>query len=70
MQKSKLQYKSFTNNIYTDITGGQINEEQVSTLLRVNREVYNSNKFLLRAVSLYTGIHNIEKDLDEFPEFR
>ncbi len=70
MQKSKLQYKSFTNNIYTDITGGQINEEQVSTLLRVNREVYNSNKFLLRAVSLYTGIHNIEGDLDEFPEFR
>ena len=70
MQNSKLRYNSFTNHIYQDISAGAINEEQVSTLLRVNREIYNSNKFLLRAVSLYLGYHKIESDLDEFPEFR
>lgn len=70
MQKSKLRYNTFTNHIYQDISAGAINEEQVSTLLRVNREIYNSNKFLLRAVSLYLGYHKIESDLDEFPEFR
>ncbi|MFC2188829.1 Na/Pi cotransporter family protein [Fulvivirgaceae bacterium LMO-SS25] len=70
MHKSKLRYNSFTNDIYQDISAGIINEEQVSTLLRVNREVYNSNKFLLRAVSLYSNFHKIDGDLDEFPEFR
>jgi phosphate:Na+ symporter len=70
MQKSKLRYKSFTTQIYQDISTGLINEEQVSTLLRVNREIYNSDKFLLRAVSIYSDYHKIGGDLDNFPESR
>jgi phosphate:Na+ symporter len=70
MQKSKLRYKSFTNQIYQDISTGLINEDQVSTLLRVNREIYNSDKFLLRAVSVYSDYHKIDRDLDDFPESR
>ena len=65
MQKSKLRYNSFTNSIYKDISTALISEEQVSTLLRVNREIYNSDKFLLRAVSLYSEYHKIQEDLDE-----
>lgn len=70
MQKSKLRYNSFTNTIYKDISTDLISEEQVSTLLRVNREIYNSDKFLLRAVSLYSDYHKIEDDLDESPGSR
>jgi phosphate:Na+ symporter len=70
MQKSKLRYNTFTNQIYKDISTGLINEEQVSTLLRVNREIFNSDKFLLRAVSVYSDYHKVEGGLDDIPKLR
>lgn len=70
MQKSKLRYNTFTNQIYKDISTGLINEEQVSTLLRVNREIFNSDKFLLRAVSVYLDYRKVEGGLDDTPKLR
>lgn len=70
VQKSKLRYNTFTNQIYKDISTGLINEEQVSTLLRVNREIFNSDKFLLRAVSAYSDYHKVEGGMDDIPKLR
>lgn len=70
MQKSKLRYISFTKQIYRDISTGLISEEQVSTLLRVNREIYNSDKFLMRSVSMYSSDESIEGELEESAAFR
>lgn len=70
MKKSKQRYNSFTKQIYQDINTGQISEDQVSTLLRVNREIYTSDKFLLRAVSLYSDYLKMEDDLEGSPALR
>ncbi|MFC3881871.1 Na/Pi cotransporter family protein [Algoriphagus namhaensis] len=70
MQKSKGRYMSFTKQIYQDISDGVINEEQVSTLLRVNREIYNSDKFLMRSISMYSTHKDVDQELEESPAFR
>jgi phosphate:Na+ symporter len=37
--------------IYREVSAGQLEEEQISTLLNVNREVYLSNQSLLEAIA-------------------
>lgn len=39
------------SEIYTEISHGQLEEEQISTLLNVNREIYLSNQSLLEAIA-------------------
>lgn len=70
MQKSKQRYISFTKQIYQDISTELISEEQVSTLLRVNREIFNSDKFLMRSIAMYSTQQGVEEGLEDSPAFR
>ena len=70
MQKSKQRYNSFTKQIYQDINTELISEEQVSTLLRVNREIYNSDKFLMRSIAMYSTQQGVEEGMEDSPAFR
>jgi phosphate:Na+ symporter len=70
MEKSKLRYETFTKQIYKDIIAGLISEEQVSTLLRVNREIYTSDKLLMRSLSMYSRDQGLEVELEDSPAFR
>jgi phosphate:Na+ symporter len=47
---NRKNYNRFLNETFTRVRDGFINELEVSTLLNVNREVYNSNKSLLKAI--------------------
>jgi phosphate:Na+ symporter len=47
---NKRNYNRFLNETYMQIRDSYINEHEVSTLLNVNREVYNSNKALLKSI--------------------
>ena len=47
---NRRNYNRFLNETYAKVRDNYINELEVSTLLNVNREVYNSNKSILKAV--------------------
>lgn len=49
-ERSKKFYNEFINLIYAEIKLDHINEKQVLDLIRVNRELYNTNKFLVRGL--------------------
>jgi hypothetical protein len=39
------------SEIYKEVSHGELAEEQISTLLNVNREIYLSNQSLLEAIA-------------------
>jgi phosphate:Na+ symporter len=47
---SKNFYQSFMKDMYQAIAKAEVNEKEMSDLIRINRELYNANKFLMRGV--------------------
>ena len=68
-KKNKLQYDSFLEKSYQQVQNGKLGEIDTSTILNVNREIYNANKALLQATKeIY--LNNISaSNFDEMPSF-
>jgi phosphate:Na+ symporter len=66
-ETSKRFYQRFMKAMYTAISEGQISENEMSDLIRVNRELYNTNKFLMRGVMAFKLESGdlVEQQLDE-----
>jgi phosphate:Na+ symporter len=66
-ETSKRFYQRFMKAMYTAISEGKIAEKEMSDLIRVNRELYNTNKFLMRGVMAFKLESGdlVEQELDE-----
>ena len=68
-KKNKIQYDSFLEKSYQQVQNGKLGEIDTSTILNVNREIYNANKALLQATKeIY--LNNVSaSNFDEMPSF-
>ena len=53
--------------IYADIRGGRVEEEDISSLLNVNREMLTSGRSLLMAIAVYALSPEQSQTLEDLP---
>ena len=61
-------YEKFLKETHTQIRAGHLNDVEISTLLNVNREIYNANKALIMALKDLLLSSEEARDFDKLPE--
>ena len=70
LSENQMIYERFLKEIYRQIQGRLLDDEEISTLLNVNREIFNANRALILAIKDLLLQPREAADFNNIPEMR